>query len=249
MLGERLACQQREAGEAPALQSGPIHEPLRPSSPWVNLKTPSRAASSLLHLRGFKPMNFSPFRHLALALCAAFLVSGCAIFPPPKKPAPPAAPVKPTPPPTSFWNGEGATGDPAITIDLAAQRAYFYKGDKVVGESRISSGRKGFETPPGEYKVIQKDKNHESNLYGSYVDAEGNTVKSNVDVNKDPAPEGATFKGAKMSYFLRFQGGYGMHAGILPGHRASHGCVRLPRTMAAHFFNAAPVGTPVTVRD
>jgi len=38
-----------------------------------------------------------------------------------------------------------------------------------------------------------------------------------------------------------------MHAGYLPGYPASHGCVRLPREMAGHFYNNVSLGTPVDV--
>ena len=134
-----------------------------------------------------------------------------------------------------------------IKIGLSAQRATFYKGKHLVGETDISSGRDGFDTPPGRYHVIQKDKDHRSTLYGEFVDGSGQVVKSNVDITKQSPPEGATFLGAKMPYFLRFRAGYGLHAGLLPGHRASHGCVRLPLVMAEHFFNNSSVGTPVVV--
>jgi lipoprotein-anchoring transpeptidase ErfK/SrfK len=147
----------------------------------------------------------------------------------------------------SYWNGDGVTGTPSIKIVLSEQRAYFYKSGQLVGESTISSGKKGFETPPGEYKVIQKDQDHVSNMYGDYVDADGNVVRHNVDVTKDPLPPGAVFQGAKMPFFMRFTGGYGMHAGYLPGYAASHGCVRMPLEMAEHFFDAADEGTRVTV--
>ena len=40
-----------------------------------------------------------------------------------------------------------------------------------------------------------------------------------------------------------------MHAGYLPGYPASHGCIRLPKEMAVHFFQNAPVGTPVAIRQ
>jgi hypothetical protein len=169
-------------------------------------------------------------------------LAGCATVP--KKPA--ASPPKPTPF-HSYWHGDGVTGAPSIRIVISEQRAYFYRAGNPVGESTISSGKKGFETPPGTYKVIQKDKDHASNIYGDYVDAGGNIVQKNVDVTKDPLPAGATFQGAKMPYFLRFTGGYGMHAGYLPGYAASHGCVRMPSTMAEHFFENADEGTPVTV--
>ena len=87
----------------------------------------------------------------------------------------------------SFWKGDGVKGEPRIVIDLSGQRVYFYKGDALVGESVISTGKKGFETPPGEYKVIQKDKDHASNLYGQFVSEDGGVVRSNVDVSKDKA--------------------------------------------------------------
>lgn len=163
-----------------------------------------------------------------------------------KKPVPASLTTTPK---LTFWKGDTVTGAPSIRIVLSEQRAYFYKGAQLVGESTISSGKKGFETPPGTYKVIQKDKDHISNMYGDYVDDDGNIVQANVDVTKDPLPDDATFQGAKMPYFLRFTGGYGMHAGHLPGYRASHGCVRMPVAMAEHFFTAADIGTPVTVEQ
>lgn len=52
-----------------------------------------------------------------------------------------------------------------------------------------------------------------------------------------------------MPYFMRIHGGIGMHAGYLPGYPASHGCIRLPKEMAVHFFENAAVGAPVTVRE
>ena len=183
---------------------------------------------------------------LLAVFCLMLGVSGC-VTPPPPKPVvvKTAIPVKKA----SFWKGDGVKGEPRIVIDLSGQRVYFYKGDALVGESVISTGKKGFETPPGEYKVIQKDKDHASNLYGQFVSEDGGVVRSNVDVSKDKAPAGSTFKGAKMPFFLRFHDGYGLHAGNVPGHRASHGCVRLPRTMARHFFQNVEIGTPVTLQD
>ena len=118
-----------------------------------------------------------------------------------------------------------------------------------MGVSAISSGKTGFDTPKGQFAIIQKDKNHESNLYGDYVSASGAVVKHNVDASKDPVPAGATLKGAKMPFFMRFHEGAGMHAGHLPGHRASHGCVRMPREMAEHFFQNVELGTPVKVKE
>jgi hypothetical protein len=147
----------------------------------------------------------------------------------------------------SYWDGDGISGPPSITISLSEQKAYFYKGNTLVGVSRISSGRDGYSTTPGNWKIIQKSKDHRSNLYGDYVDAYGNKVVRDVSVKKDPKPPGTTFLGASMPYFMRFHGGEGMHAGFLPGYAASHGCVRMPDHMAEIFFNNVSVGTPVRV--
>lgn len=169
------------------------------------------------------------------------------IFP---RSVPSAAPLDPPPnKPESFWAGDAAKGDPTIVVRLGSQRAYFYRGPKVVGATRISSGKRGFETPPGRYRVTQKDLHHSSTLYGDYVGGGGEVVKANVTAGKDPVPEGASFRGAKMPYFLRFSGGYGLHAGRVPNHPASHGCVRLPAEMAKHFYANASVGTPVRVEE
>lgn len=181
-----------------------------------------------------------------IGLFAVFLfVAGCATKPPP----PPKPPAPEPPRKQSYWTAEGVTGEPSITISLGEQRAHFFKGKTEVGQAVISSGKKGFETPTGDFKVIQRDKNHVSNLYGEFVDVTGVVVKTNVDITKEKPPEGANFQGAKMPFFLRFHDGAGMHAGHLPGHPASHGCVRLPRFMAEHFFENAPIGTPVRVLD
>jgi len=147
----------------------------------------------------------------------------------------------------SYWDGDGVSGSPSITIDLGEQKAFFYKDNRLVGVSMISSGREGYATPPGQYKVIQKSKDHFSNLYGDYVDSAGNVMVSNVGVRRDPKPPGASFRGAPMPYFLRFHGGYGLHAGFLPGFPASHGCVRMPERMAQIFFANVSHGTPVRV--
>jgi len=184
-------------------------------------------------------LKIPPYAALAGLL---FACTACTTVAPKKPIAPPKPVVR-----HSYWIGDGVSGAPSIRIVLSEQRAYFYKAGKLVGESVISTGKKGFETPPGSYKVIQKDKDHLSNLYGDYVDDEGTIIQKGVDVTKDPMPEGATFQGAKMPFYLRFTGGYGMHAGHLPGYAASHGCVRMPEEMAEHFFNAADEGTPVTV--
>lgn len=185
-------------------------------------------------------------QHIAFALCATALMSGCAT----QKPAPKPVPTKHK---SAFtWDAAASksTSEPAaIIVALSEQRAYFYKGSTLVGETKCSTGKRGFDTPAGEYRVTQKDPKHESNLYGDFVNDEGVVTKRNVDMSKQKPAEGETFIGAKMPFYLRFTGGYGLHAGIVPNRPASHGCVRLPRVMAEHFYNNAQVGTPVTVQE
>jgi len=146
------------------------------------------------------------------------------------------------------WNDDPRIrGERKIVINLTTQQAFFYRGKILIGKTNISSGRKDFETPPGKYRVIQKDAHHISSQYGAYVASSGAVLMRDVDVKKDKRPKGARFVGASMPYFLRFTGGYGMHAGFVPRYRASHGCIRMPEKMAQRFFDAATVGTRVEV--
>ncbi len=148
----------------------------------------------------------------------------------------------------SYWDGDGVSGAPSIRIDLGEQKAYFYKSGQLVGVSILSTGREGFNTPTGSFRIQQKDKDHVSSLYGDYVDAAtGAVVQKDIDRSKDKMPKGAKYDGARMPWFMRISGGVGMHEGFLPGYPASHGCIRMPGFMAEHFFNSVSVGTPVTI--
>lgn len=147
----------------------------------------------------------------------------------------------------AWWTGDGVEGSPRIVIDLSEQRLRYFKGDKLVGVSPISSGREGNSTLNGKFRIMDKDLDHRSSLYGSYVDAADSIVVEDVDTRSDPRPPGTRFVGASMRYFMRIVGGIGMHEGYLPGYPASHGCIRLPTRMAAIFFECTPIGTPVEV--
>jgi lipoprotein-anchoring transpeptidase ErfK/SrfK len=149
----------------------------------------------------------------------------------------------------SYWDGDNLGGKPSVKINLAEQRAYFYKGGMLVGVSQLSTGREGLNTPIGHFSITQKDKDHVSTKYGDFVDASGNVIMPNVDVEKDKKPPGTHFKGAPMPYFMRIVGGVGMHAGYLPGYPASHGCIRMPEFMAENFFKSVSTGTPVTITN
>ena len=134
----------------------------------------------------------------------------------------------------------------AVEIDLEQQTAYLIQGRRVVLASPISSGRSGHLTETGAFKIIEKEKNHFSSLYGKIVDARGRTAVADADADM-AVPRGGKFIPAPMRYFMRFHEATGMHAGYLPGYPASHGCVRMPEQNAIVFFNAVQVGTPVHV--
>ena len=140
------------------------------------------------------------------------------------------------------------SGRASIVVRKSRQEAELYKGGALIAVAHISTGREGYETPVGRFRVLRKDQDHRSSLYGDYVDADERIVQANVDVRKAQRPPHAHFLGAPMPFFLAFSPGYGLHAGHLPGYPASHGCVRLSYWKARQFFNEARVGTPVTVK-
>jgi len=148
----------------------------------------------------------------------------------------------------SYWDGDGLSGSPMIRINLAEQKASFYRGGTLAGVSMISSGRDTQATPRGSYRIIEKLVDKKSNLYGTIEDAAGNTVATDVDVRTAQIPPGHRFVGAKMPYWMRLtSSGVGMHAGFLPGYNASRGCIRLPEHMVMKYFQHAPLGTPVII--
>jgi len=180
---------------------------------------------------------------IAGTLLVALIICSCEEYPP-------YAPgLFPRAAPAGWWNDDGASGAPKIVVHIGEQKAYFYKGKRVVGESTVSTGKPGFSTPPGHYTVLSKDADHVSTIFGDYVDDYGNVVRSNIDARKDSRPKGTHFDGARMPYAMFFRGGYAMHQGYVPPFAASHGCIRLPKDMARPFFENAPVGTPVTVTE
>lgn len=139
-----------------------------------------------------------------------------------------------------------AQRDTSVEIDLQQQTAYLLQGRQIVMTSPLSTGRSGHLTETGSFKVIEKERNHFSTLYGKIVDASGRTIVKDADADMR-VPRGGKFIPAPMRYFMRFHAATGMHAGYLPGYPASHGCVRMPEENAIAFFNAVEVGTPVHV--
>ena len=113
-----------------------------------------------------------------------------------------------------------AEGDAKVVFDLLTQRFYIYRGEKLVGVSTISSGKKGKETPLGLWAVMLKKKQGYSRKY-------------------DNAP---------MPFMQMYDDkGIAFHAGPTPGYPASHGCVRLPLKFAERLFPMTKMGTQVIV--
>ncbi len=134
-----------------------------------------------------------------------------------------------TPPPARsahqayFWHPEIAPSGPLVmVVSLDEQYLYVYRNGVAIGASPISSGRPGYATPTGIYTILQKEREHRSNLY-------------------DDAP---------MPFMQRLTwDGIAMHAGSLPGHPASHGCIRLPQAFAEKLFETSQRGAVVVIAD
>ncbi len=133
-----------------------------------------------------------------------------------------------------------------VIINLSEQRAYLIEGGKVSLVSPIASGKPGWATPTGHFSIISKDIDHRSHNFGSVVDGSGRIANSNATPGSY-VPPGFHYRPAPMPYYMEFSSALGMHAGYLPGYPASHGCVRMPRDLAARFFERVSIRTPVTV--
>ena len=121
----------------------------------------------------------------------------------------------------SHWVATMPTeGEAKVVIDILTQRFYVYRGDKLVGVSTISSGKKGKETPLGFWAVKIKKKKGFSRKY-------------------DNAP---------MPFMQMYdEKGIAFHGGANPGYPASHGCVRLPVKFAERLFGMTKIGTEVII--
>jgi hypothetical protein len=119
------------------------------------------------------------------------------------------------------WYAEAAPAGPLLLIvSLPEQRAYLYRNGVRIAVSTVSTGKTGHETPAGVFTILQKHKEHTSNLY-------------------DDAP---------MPFMQRLTwDGVALHAGRLPGYPASHGCVRLPLEFARRLFDVSALGMTVIV--
>ena len=122
-----------------------------------------------------------------------------------------------------LWHPEIAPAGPVVlVISLDQQLAYVYRNGIAIGMSTISSGKPGKDTPTGVFSILQKNKDHKSNLYNN----------------------------APMPYMQRLTwDGIALHGGALPGYPASHGCVRLPQQFAAKVYGITRTGDTVVVSD
>jgi hypothetical protein len=121
------------------------------------------------------------------------------------------------------WHPEFSPQGPIVLIvSLPEQLAYVYRNGVIIGASTVSTGKKGHETPTGVFTILQKNKDHYSNLYNN----------------------------APMPYMQRLTwSGIAIHAGRLPGYPASHGCVRLPYEFAQLLYGETKTGLTVVVSD
>src|SRR5262245_25194750 len=100
-------------------------------------------------------------------------------------------------------------------VSLGDQRISIYGADGKLLDAPVSSGSAGYETPAGIFSIVQKKEEHRSNLY---------------DDGEMPFMQRITWTGIAL------------HAGNLPGHPASHGCVRLPMAFARQLFDMTEMG-------
>jgi lipoprotein-anchoring transpeptidase ErfK/SrfK len=107
-----------------------------------------------------------------------------------------------------------------IAISIQKQKLKIYDANGFFAETPISTGMRGHPTPMGLFSVIQKRKLHHSNIYS----------------------------GAPMPYMQRITwSGVAMHAGVLPGYPASHGCIRMPTAFAIKMWNWTKMGARVVI--
>jgi hypothetical protein len=123
-----------------------------------------------------------------------------------------------------YWDRSRAGDKPVLAIvALNDQRITIYSATGKILEAPVSTGSNGYETPAGIFSIVQKKEEHRSNLY----------------------------EDGEMPFMQRITWtGIALHAGNLPGHPASHGCVRMPIAFAQRLFDMTELGMRVViVRD
>jgi L,D-transpeptidase catalytic domain len=121
-----------------------------------------------------------------------------------------------------LWKDFGATpkGPLQIVVSIGSQHVTIYDNGVRVAQGPVATGMRGYETRTGVFSIIQKDRYHRSNLYSN----------------------------APMPYMQRITwSGVALHEGPLPGHPASHGCIRLSHDFASRLWLVTKLGTRVIV--
>jgi len=107
-----------------------------------------------------------------------------------------------------------------IVVSLGNQKADVYRGTTLITSTSVSTGKRGYSTKAGVFSILEKRRRHYSNLYS----------------------------GAPMPWMQRLTwSGTALHAGVVPGYPASHGCIRLPYSFAPKLFSMTDVGGQVVV--
>jgi len=107
-----------------------------------------------------------------------------------------------------------------VVVSIGGQRVTLYDNGVRVAQGPVATGMPGYATPMGVFSVIQKDRYHRSNLYSN----------------------------APMPYMQRITwSGVALHEGPLPGHPASHGCIRLSHDFASRLWLITKLGVRVIV--
>ncbi|MGH6793312.1 MAG: L,D-transpeptidase family protein [Methyloceanibacter sp.] len=114
-----------------------------------------------------------------------------------------------------------ANGQPmTLVVSLNQQKVDIYRGTAHVTSAGVSTGMRGYATKAGVFSIMEKKRHHRSNLYS----------------------------GAPMPWMQRLTwSGTALHAGVLPGYPASHGCIRLPFSFAPKLFSITTKGDNVVV--
>jgi hypothetical protein len=149
------------------------------------------------------------------------------------------------------WHDDGGPGEVTIRISLSDQIAEFERGGRPIGWCYVATGKEGYGTSPGKYRIMEKIEDKYSNRYGWIEDEFGNVVEPDAKAG-DRVPEGMVYVPAPMPYWMRLtSNGIGMHGGFIPepGKPASHGCIRLPKQFVPILFDSVDVGTQVTITN
>src|SRR4249919_2667439 len=86
-------------------------------------------------------------------------------------------------------------------VSIKSQQVTFYDADGWILRAPVSTGTTERETPAGVFAVVERKRDHRSNMYDD----------------------------AWMPHLQRITwNGIALHGGPLPGYAASHGCVRMP---------------------